>query len=202
MAAIDQQGLDALLHEPIIRNRSKIEACVANARQWAALARADGTYLARVARIAASDDPSAGWPDLLRALQQDFSRLGEATAGMTLKRWGFFMARAHPGARRLLQRLGFVRSEADGSELQQFVAALAQAGSRDPYAVEAALALFASLGPCDVEPKCGECVLNEKCPELEKRDISRAATLVRLRRARLAAFRGKCSSLTFRLRCR
>jgi len=171
VARITAQRAAALLQEPIIRNRSKIEGCVENARRWVALTDASGQYLARIAGIAADDHPAEGWPKLTAALQRDFARLGESTAGLTLKRWGFFTARCHPGSQRLLRRLGYV-NDGRPQKVQEFVAALAQAGGKDPYAVEAALALFAAVGPCKADPSCAVCLLNEGCPSAAAPDAA------------------------------
>ena len=164
VAALNPSDVDALMRAPIIRNRAKVEACVDNARRWVELAAAAGSYLARVARIAAEDDASRGWPQLLLSLQRDFRRLGQPSAGLTLKRWGFFTARAHPGSQRLLTRLGLIKPDAAGAPVQRRVGDLAQACGKDPYAVEAAFALFASVGPCTVAPQCNQCSLAVKCP--------------------------------------
>jgi len=162
VAAIDEQRIGRMLVEPGIRNRPKIAACIENAKRWVTLS-ADATYLGRVAELASSDDAPSGWPALALALQRDFQRLREPTARLTLKRWGFFTANAHPGAQRLLLRLKVVDSSDDGPAVQRFVGSLAQKLGRDPYAVEAALALFAGNGPCRETPRCRECVLNDQC---------------------------------------
>ena len=164
VAGIDEARVGKLLHEPIIRNRSKIEACIQNARNWQALVATGNSYLGRIAHIGAQDDARAGWPKLVALLQEDFCRLGEPTARLVLKRWGFFTAVAHPGVRRTVTRLGLVDPEIDGPGLQRFVGTLAEATSNDPYAIEAAIAIFAGVGPCRPEPHCSECMLNEDCP--------------------------------------
>lgn len=164
VARITKERVGSLLREPIIRNRAKIEACIENARRWNRLALDDKSYLGRMARMACGDDASAGWPKLAAAVEQDFLRLKETAARTTLKRWGFFTAAAHPGSTRLLRRLGLLEETADGAAVQRFVGSLAQALGKHPYAVEAALAIFAGAGPCGVEPRCSECVLRDGCP--------------------------------------
>jgi 3-methyladenine DNA glycosylase Tag len=171
VAAIDEARVGALLAEPIIRNRPKIQACIENARRFCDAA-AGGTFLARIAHLAANDDAACGWPHLVAALQKEFCRLREPTARLLLKRWGFFTALAHPGSRRLLTRLGLVDSALEGPGVQCFVGALAQAVGNDPYVIEAAFAIFAGEGPCRVEPRCAECALNERCPAAA--DVARA----------------------------
>lgn len=162
VAAIDEQRIGTMLAEPVIRNRPKIVACIENARRWVALS-ANGTYLGRVAAMASNDDAQSGWPAIALALQRDFQRLSEPAARLTLKRWGFFTANAHPGSWRLLARLKLVDASADGCAVQRFVGTLAQTLGRDPYALEAALAMFAGNGPCREKPQCNECVLNDRC---------------------------------------
>ncbi len=164
VARFDDAAQRRLLQAPIIRNRAKIAACVENARRWCELAAEDGTYLARIARIAAGDDPAQGWPILLRSVTADHVRLGESTARQVLKRWGFFTAHAHPGARRALERLGFVATDESAPSVQRMLGRAAEKLGRDPYAVEALLALFAGAGPCAKTPACGRCVLSERCP--------------------------------------
>ncbi len=167
VAAIDDSRVGARLHEPIIRNRAKIEACIQKARRWQELVSTDGSYLGRMARIGADDDAAAGWPRLVAALQEDFCDLGEPTARFILKRWGFFTALALSGVRRVLNRLGFVDEAADGPAVQRFVGAVADVSGRDAYALEAVLAIFAGLGACRFEPRCAECTLNERCPSAQ-----------------------------------
>jgi hypothetical protein len=167
VAQIDEKQVGMLLHEPIIRNRAKIEACITNARRWQEFVSAGTTYLGRVAEIGASDDAATGWPKLVAALQEDFCRLGEPTARIALKRWGFFTALAHPGVRRALVRLGLVDANAEGPAVQLFIGAVAEAAGRDAYAVEAALAIFAGAGACRATPRCNECPLNEVCPSVQ-----------------------------------
>ncbi len=162
VAAIDEERIGRMLAEPVIRNRAKIVACIENARRWLELA-SDATYLGRVAARASNDDAAAGWPALALALQNDFQRLREPTARLTLKRWGFFTAKSHPGSQRLLLRLKFIDANADGVSVQRFVGSLAQMLSRDPYEIEASLAIFAGTGPCRGQPRCNECVLNDRC---------------------------------------
>jgi hypothetical protein len=48
--------------------------------------------------------------------------------------------------------------------VQLAIGAIAHQLGRDPYAVEAVLALFAALGPCRVRPQCDECALADRCP--------------------------------------
>jgi 3-methyladenine DNA glycosylase Tag len=163
VASLCDDDVGKLLAEPIIRNRLKVVASVENARNW--LARTDGgTYLSRVAELAVSDNASAGWPSLVRVLQEDFHRLREPAARLTLKRWGFFNARVHPGTQRVLMRLGVLRQDADGFAALRTISSIAEKVGRDPYAIEAELALFAGLGPCKDLPKCDDCLLNEECP--------------------------------------
>jgi 3-methyladenine DNA glycosylase Tag len=164
VAAFGDAEVSELLRRPIIRNEAKIRACVVNAARWRDVARDESGYLARVARVAAADEPMEGWPALVDTLRADFARINEMAARQTLKRWGFFTAFAHPGARRVAERLGIVESGAPSEVLQLEIGALAQALSRDPYAVEGALALFAALGPCRPEPQCEQCGLADRCP--------------------------------------
>ena len=164
VAQFDDAHAASLLEAPIIRNAAKIGACVENARRWTSLAGQHGSYLGRVASLAASDDPAMGWQSLARAVRDDFVRLGDTGARQTLKRWGFFTAFAHPGVRRCVERLGVIDQSADGPGLQRLVGAAAHRLGRDPYAVEAAVAVFASAGPCRPTPKCGECALADRCP--------------------------------------
>jgi len=164
VAAFSEDDVVRLLSEPIIRNRSKICACIENARRWCAIAASHGSYLARVAEVAAQDDPSSGWPALTALLAADFARLNETGARQTLKRWGFFTAFGHPGSRRVIERLDLVDTQSTPAAGQLMIGAIAQALSRDTYAVEATLALFAALGPCKVDPRCPTCALCERCP--------------------------------------
>jgi len=164
VSAFDDAQVESLLQAPIIRNAAKIRACVENARRWVALAEKHGSNLGRIASIAAVDDPTAGWPSLANVVREDFAHVGEAAARQTLKRWGFFTAFAHPGVRRCVERLGLIDKSAEPAALQRLVGSAAHRLGRDPYAVEAALALFASAGPCKPTPKCGECGLADRCP--------------------------------------
>jgi len=168
VAAFDDARIDAIMDEPIIRNEPKIRACVENARRWTALTPAGSSFLARIAEKAAADDAPGGWPALMKALQEEFVRIGESAARQTLKRWGFFTAFAHPGAQRVVQRLGFVDSGADAPAVQRALGAAAESLGRDAYACEAALALFAGVGPCRKEPRCTECALADKCPSAQR----------------------------------
>ncbi|HEY7980991.1 MAG TPA: hypothetical protein VID19_05865, partial [Candidatus Eremiobacteraceae bacterium] len=97
-------------------------------------------------------------------LRDDFVRIGETAARQALKRWGFFTAFAHPGSRRVMERLQLVTETDSRAAVQCFVGAVARIAGRDPYQLEATLALFAALGPCKREPECESCVLAEKCP--------------------------------------
>ncbi|MDQ6780043.1 MAG: DNA-3-methyladenine glycosylase I [Candidatus Eremiobacteraeota bacterium] len=160
VARMDGAEMTDPLLQPIIRNRAKVEACVGNARRWISLCANGGTYLARVASVAVEDDALEGWPRLRAMLQHDFRRVGEQTARIVLKRWGFFTALPHPGCARLLERL---QALGNGG-VQAAVASLAQRNGRDAYAMEAALALFAGLGPCKPEPQCHACILSAMCP--------------------------------------
>lgn len=164
VAAFDDHRIAALGAAPIIRNIAKITACVENARRWISLAQTHGTYLARVAQTAAADEPAAGWAAVSAMLQADFARFGQSTAAQTLKRWGFFTAVAHPGARRVIERLGFAVPETQGPSLQRLIGSTAVKLGRDPYAVEAVLALFAGIGPCKKLPACTTCALSDRCP--------------------------------------
>ena len=172
VARIGEEQVGKLLHEPIIRNRSKIEACIENARRWHTLVTTDKTYLGRIAHIGAGDDALSGWPKLVTQLQEDFCRLGEPTARLLLKRWGFFAALCHPGVRRALTRLGLINAHVDGPALQLFVGTLAEATSKDAYAIEAALAIFAGVGPCRLDPRCSDCLLNETCPAAQSSAVA------------------------------
>jgi 3-methyladenine DNA glycosylase Tag len=167
VATYDEARTTALLDAPIIRNASKIRACVENGRRWCALAEKNGTYLGRVASVAAADDPAQGWPALATVVRDDFVHVGDSAARQALKRWGFFTAFAHPGARRAMERLGCIQPAADGAAAQRLIGAAAQRLGRDPYAVEAAFALFAGIGPCGKSPKCDRCSLADRCPSAE-----------------------------------
>ena len=167
VAAYDDRRVEALLSAPIVRNAAKIKACVENARRWVTLAREHGTYLGRIANVAASDDPSTGWSALNEVLRTDFVHLGESTAGQILKRMGFFTAFAHPGARRVIERLGFSSADSPAPAVQKLIGAAAARLGRDPYAVEAALALFAGVGPCKKKPACDACELADRCPSAD-----------------------------------
>ena len=164
VAAFDDARIRQMLAQPIIRNEAKLRVCVDNARRWRELAADDGTYLARLARYAVGDQPESGWPGLAQTLCVDFSRMGAIATRQTLKRWGFFTAFAHPGARRVLERLNVIDAAKEPEGVQLAIGAIAQQLGRDPYAVEAVLALFAALGPCRVRPQCDECALSDRCP--------------------------------------
>ena len=164
VARYDDARVLALLDAPIVKNAAKIRACVENAKRWCALAQQHGSYLGRVASIAATDDPVAGWHALADAVRGDFVHVGESAARQTLKRWGFFTAFVHPGARRSMERLGMIDAATDGPAVQRLIGGAAHRLGRDPYAVEAAFALFAGLGPCRKTPKCSECGLADRCP--------------------------------------
>jgi len=86
---------------------------------------------------------------------------------MLLKRWGFFTTAGHQGTKRALVRLQLVASDAEGCDVQRFLGAVAEKSGRDPYAVEACLAIFAGLGPCQPQARCEDCVLNETCPSAD-----------------------------------
>jgi 3-methyladenine DNA glycosylase Tag len=81
-----------LLEAPIVRNAAKIRACIENAKRWCELAQQHGTYLGRIASIAATDDPVSGCPALSEAVGGDFVLIGDSAARQTRKRWGFFTA--------------------------------------------------------------------------------------------------------------
>ena len=164
VAAYDDANVRRLLGQPIIRNEAKIRACIENARRWQAAAASDGSYLARIARIAADDDASSGWPRLCTTLAEDFARINEASARQILKRWGFFTASPHPGSRRVVERLGLISAETTPAQAQLTIGAIADALGRDPYAVEGTLSLFAALGPCRPMPACAQCALADRCP--------------------------------------
>jgi 3-methyladenine DNA glycosylase Tag len=164
VAAYDDADVRRLLGQPIIRNEAKIRACIENARRWRSAAGSDGSYLARIARIAADDDAASGWPALCAALVDDFARINEPSARQILKRWGFFTASPHPGSRRVVERLGLIGAEATPAHAQLAIGAIADALGRDPYAVEGTLSLFAALGPCRPMPACGQCALADRCP--------------------------------------
>jgi len=164
VAQYDDSRAAALLEAPIVRNASKIGACIENAKRWCALAQQHGSYLGRVASIAATDDPTSGWQALSAAVRGDFVHVGDSAARQALKRWGFFTAFVHPGARRSIERLGLIDPSADGPAVQRLIGGAAHRLGRDPYAVEAAFALFAGLGPCRKTPKCEECALADRCP--------------------------------------
>lgn len=163
VCTFDESDVKRLLASPIIRNEVKIRACIENARRWRTASGA-GTYLARIAQAAAIDDPAQGWPALRAMLCSDFERIGESAAGQTLKRWGFFSTLAHPGTRRVVERLELVVPQAVDAQIQTFVGALARKLCRDPYALEGSVALFAALGPCRPNPQCERCPLSERCP--------------------------------------
>ncbi len=164
LAGFDDAKIAQVLSQPIIRNEAKVRVCIDNARQWRALANGSGSFLARLAALASNDDAAEGWPALAASLSGDFARVGETAARQTLKRWGFFTAFAHPGARRVLERLNVVAADAAPAAAQLAIGAIAAQLGRDPYAVEAVLALFAGLGPCRVKPQCAECALSDRCP--------------------------------------
>jgi hypothetical protein len=164
VATYDPKRVESLLQAPIVRNAAKINACVENARRWVALAKTHGTYLGRIAGAAAADDPTTGWTALSGVLREDFVHLGESTAGQVLKHIGFFTAFAHPGARRVVERLGFIGADAAAPTLQKLLGGAAQRLGRDPYALEGTLALFAGIGPCKKKPACDACELADRCP--------------------------------------
>jgi hypothetical protein len=64
--------------------------------------------------------------------------------------------------------LGLVDGADSPAAVQCFVGSVARIAGRDPYQLEAILALFASLGPCKREPECDSCALAEKCPTAMK----------------------------------
>ena len=163
VAAFDDARVAHILQAPIIRNEVKIRACIENARRWIA-AGGDSAYVSGVAQVAVDDDAAGGWPALTQKLRDDFVRIGETAARQALKRWGFFTAFAHPGSRRVMERLHLVAETDSPAAVQCFVGAVARVAGRDPYQLEATLALFAALGPCKREPECDGCVLAEKCP--------------------------------------
>jgi len=174
VATFDDERIAEILRAPIIRNEAKIRACVENARRWVAAAGPE-TYLGNVARNAADDDATSGWPSLTQQLQNDFARIGETAARQTLKRWGFFTAFAHPGCRRALERMELINKDDAPAAVQRLLGSVARVAGRDPYQLEATLALFASLGPCKREPECDKCPLAEKCPTGAKRIAAEGA---------------------------
>ncbi|HXW77677.1 MAG TPA: DNA-3-methyladenine glycosylase I [Candidatus Eremiobacteraceae bacterium] len=164
VAGFDDARIASILQSTdVIRNEAKIRACVENARLWQRAAQG-GSYLGRAASIAAQDDAVAGWPSLAATLAADFRRLGANAARQCLKRWGFFTACAHPATRRVLERLALVDAAAEAPVVQRILGGIARKIGRDPYAVEAVLALFAGLGPCRTKPRCTECALLHVCP--------------------------------------
>jgi 3-methyladenine DNA glycosylase Tag len=164
VAAYGDDDVRRLLAQPIIRNEAKIRACIENAKRWQNIAVVEKSFLARVARIAADDDASAGWPALNAMIVEDFTRMNESSARQTLKRWGFFTASPHPGSRRVVERLGLIDKDAPPATAQLAIGSIAQALGRDPYAVEGTLSLFAALGPCKPIPECVQCALADRCP--------------------------------------
>jgi len=173
----DDADIARVMAAPIIRNEGKVRACVKNASRWFAIAAEHGTFLGGVALVAADDDAAAGWPALVERLRSSFARIGETAARQALKRWGFFTAFAHPGSRRVLERLGLIAENSAAAAVQCFVGSVARAIGRDPYEVEACLALFASHGPCRPLPKCGTCELVDRCAHgqsssPEKREVA------------------------------
>jgi len=164
VARFGNKKLQDLLHAPLIRNEPKMRACIENAKRWVKRAQPQGSYLAAVAACAATDDAGCGWPNLVGMLRADFTRLAETASRQVLKRWGFFTALVNPAAHRLLARLGFIEADAEPPAVARLIGAVAQLSGRDPYAVEASLALFAGAGPCTVKPRCRECALLERCP--------------------------------------
>ena len=163
VSAYEEADVKRLLASPVIRNESKIRICIDNAQRWRATSD-EGTYLARIAKTAATDDPAQGWPALMSMLVSDFERIGECAARQVLKRWGFFSALAHPGAKRVIDRLGLVPADAADPQIQVTIGAIGRKLCRDPYALEASLALFAAYGPCRPIPRCDRCALAERCP--------------------------------------
>ena len=164
LAVMNRDRIAVRLPMAVLRDPATIDACIASARRWRDLARTQGTYLGRIATLAATDDPASGWPALVRLVQADFPDLRGAAARMLLKRWGFFTARAHPGARRVLARLGLSGDDFSDAAVQLRLAALADRSGEDAYAFEAELALFAGLGACRPQPACSACSLEERCP--------------------------------------
>ena len=164
VASLSPDDERELAQAPIVRNKAKIAACIQNARRWQEAAVDGHSYLARIAATAASDDPLGGWPALVAMLGKDFVRLGESTTRQVLKRWCFFTTMAHPGVRRVLERLGLCTASDAGPVVQRVLGKAAERLGRDPYAVEAVLALFAGMGPCGKTPACGTCSLSDRCP--------------------------------------
>jgi DNA-3-methyladenine glycosylase I len=164
VARFDEAAIAQAIASPlVIRNAEKVRACVENAKRWIKASADGNTYLGRVAGIAAHDDPAAGWPLLADMLSADFLRVGAAAARQALKRWGFFTAFAHPGARRVLERIGLIAPDAPAHAVQILIGKAGETLARDPYAVEAVLALFAGIGPCRKEPQCERCGASERC---------------------------------------
>jgi hypothetical protein len=64
----------------------------------------------------------------------------------------------------VLERLGLIDAHASSADCQLAIGAIARALSRDAYAIEGALALFAALGPCRPQPACSSCTLSGRCP--------------------------------------
>ncbi len=105
IAELSTELIAARMSEPVMRDRLKIESCIAAARRWKELAIDHGSYLGQVAKCAADDDGPAGWPALVARLLLDLPALSEPMARAVLKRWGFFTAAGHVGSQRLLVRL-------------------------------------------------------------------------------------------------
>ncbi|MBV8171227.1 MAG: DNA-3-methyladenine glycosylase I, partial [Candidatus Eremiobacteraeota bacterium] len=82
VAAFSESDVRRALGEPIIRNITKIRACVANAKRWCAAPQ--GSYLAFLASQASDDDPMSGWPARTALVQGDFQRLNDIGARQTL----------------------------------------------------------------------------------------------------------------------
>ena len=72
--------------------------------------------------------------------------------------------RAGNPAKRLYERLGFVTADASTPAFQKLLGSAAHRLGRDPYALEATLALFAGIGPCKKKPACDACELADRCP--------------------------------------
>ena len=77
-----------------------------------------------------------------RTLQNDFSRIARRQLGRRSSQFhGIFTAFAHPVSRRALERLELVNEFDSPAAVQCFVGSIARVAGRDPYQLEATLAL-------------------------------------------------------------
>ena len=163
VASLQIHEVGRQLSLPALRDPVKLRTCMSAATSWLSAA-GKGSYVAQLARVAAEDDELLGWPQLVAKLQGDFAWIGPPMATAVLKRWGFFTATAHAGARRVLIRLSLVDNTASAMIMQAFLGRVAEASDSAPYAVEATLAIFAGSGPCRGNARCQECPLSARCP--------------------------------------